>query len=1157
MLTIHRAERADRLVAALAAVLAEPLEDPLAAEVVAVPTRGIERWLTQRLSNVLGATPGRGDGVCANVDFPFPARLVSGVTAAAIGLDPDGDPWPSERSVWPLLDVVDEHLDEPWMATLAAHLGGRAAAADAPMRARRFAAVRHLAGLFDRYAVNRPTMIEDWAGGADTDGLGAPLPPDVAWQASLWRHLRERIGVASQAERRRVACDRLRDDPDVAALPPRLSLFGLTRLPAGHVDVLVALAAARDVHLFLLHPSAPLWERIRTLTLPDGQQPAPIRRRDDPTAAVPRNPLLATWGRDARELQLIVSRHSWAPPRPGAEPPAADIHHPTPAPADTLLRRLQADVRADAVPPGPPLPGEADRRPSLDPADGSLQVHACHGRSRQVEVLRDAILHLLADDSTLEPRDVIVMCPGIEAFAPLLQATFGAVEPAGVAGGEDGHEQPGDLPYLRVRLADRALRQTNPVLAAIDELLVLADGRITASQLVDFASRDPVRRRFRLDDDDLARVEEWITATGIRWGLDAAHRAPYQLAAVGENTWRAGLDRILLGVAVAEDELRLVGGVLPLDDVDSGDIDLAGRLAELVDRVGAAVDTLLRPQPIDAWIAAIAAAADDLLDTSEADAWQRTELDRLLGDISDEAGLAPTSADRHELVLPEVRALLADRLRGRPTRANFRTGHLTVCTLVPMRSVPHRVVCLLGLDDGVFPRRTAPDGDDVIERVPCVGDRDPRSEDRQLLLDALLAATEHVVITYSGRDERTNAPRPPAVPVGELLDVIDRSVRTADGAARRAVVVEHPLQSFDARNFVPGALAGHRPWSFDPVNLGGARALVGERREAPPFLGAPLGAVGTGLVELDDLVRFVQHPVRAFLRQRLGTSLSDVEEEPSDGLPVELDPLSRWQVGDRLLKHRLAGLDLDACIAAEQARGSLPPGTLGSEVLDDIVPIVEAILAELADASADGPAETREVSVDLGDGRTLAGTVRGVVGTLVRAASYSRVGPKHRLAAWVRLLALTAAQPDRSITAITVGRGQDAGAAGVARIRSVGGGEARDQLAELVDLHARGLREPLPIYCETSAAYAAAPPARRRRDATEKWETGQRWPREDSEPEHQLVLGGTVSFTELLGPVPRADEQGAGWAADETTRFGRYARRLWDGLLANEERYNL
>ncbi len=1139
MLTIHRAERADRLVDALATVLLDPPDDPLAAELVAVPTRGVERWLAQRLSNFLGTSPGRHDGVCANVTFPFPGRLVGGATAEATGIDADDDPWLPERSVWPLIEAVDDHLGDPWLAALAAHLGGTASDPDETLRARRFAAVRHLAELFDRYGVHRPEMIDDWAGGNDTDGLGGPLPPDVAWQATLWRHLRERVGVPSPAERLPTAIARLRDEPGIVDLPARLSLFGLTRLPASHVDVLAALAVARDVNLFLLHPSPVLWDRIGRRVA--GPRRA-IRRHDDPTAAMPHNPLLATWGRDAREMQLVIAPDDRS---------IGDVHHPTERPTDTLLRRLQADVRADVAPPGSPLPGVADERVLLDASDNSIQVHSCHGRSRQVEVLRDAVLHLLADDPTLEPRDVIVMCPDIETFAPIIHATFGAAElDEGSSSGQDDS----NVPDLRVRLADRSLRQTNPVLGVVAELLALADARLTASQLVDFASREPVRRRFRLDDDDLARIEEWIAATGIRWGLDAEHRSPYQLDAVSANTWRAGLDRLLLGVTMAEDDLRLVGGVLPLDDVDSGDIELAGRLAELVDRVHAAVDVLRQPKAIGKWVAAVAAAADDLTATSERDAWRRTELDRILGDITAEAVDGESGPI---LALAEVRALLADRLRGRPTRANFRTGHLTICTLVPMRSVPHRVVCLLGLDDGVFPRRTAPDGDDIIERLPCVGDRDPRSEDRQLLLDALLAATDHVVITYSGRDERTNAVRPPAVPLGELLDVVDRTARTDDGrSARDRVVVDHPLHTFDARNFATGQLISGHSWSFDTVALGGARALVAERVPAPSFLVKPLASVDAALVELDDLVRFVQHPVKAFLRQRLGTALSDVDEEPSDGLPVELGNLERWTVGDRLLQHRLAGIDQETCVTAEIARGILPPGALGAGILDDVLPVVEAIVA-VATAAAEGDATTVEVNVDVGDGRSVVGTVTGVVGDVLRSASFSRVGAKHRLAAWVRLLALAATHPERPFSAVVVGRGGDGGA-GVVRIDPLGAEIAREHLRTLVDLHVRGMCEPLPLYCKTSAAYAMAPPARRVSRASNEWTTDRAgWDREDREPAHVLVLGGVVAFADLLAAPPRADEDGAGWEATEPSRFGRYARRLWEPLLASEARSNL
>ena len=322
--------------------------------------------------------------------------------------------------------------------------------------------------------------------------------------------------------------------------------------------MLRALGAGREVHLFVLHPSPTLWEAIAA----DGEPV--VRRAEDHTAELPRNRLLASWGNDARELQLVVA---------GAG--TADHHHPVEHATGTLLARIQADVRADRAPAGDL---------ELAAGDRSVQVHACHGRARQVEALRDAILHRLAEDPTLEPRDVIVMCPDIETFAPLIHATFGA----GEVSEEEDEALPAELrpPDLRVRLADRSLRQTNPVLGAVAALLDLADARLTASQVLDLADREPVRRRFRLDDDDVGRLEDWIAESGIRWGLDAAHRAPFRLADLPAGTWRRGLDRLLLGVTMTEDGDRLVGDVLPLDDVDSGAIDLAGRFAELVDRLG-------------------------------------------------------------------------------------------------------------------------------------------------------------------------------------------------------------------------------------------------------------------------------------------------------------------------------------------------------------------------------------------------------------------------------------------------------------------------------------------------------------------------------------------------------------------------------------------
>ena len=884
MLHVHRAERADGLVEALQGLLAEPLPDPFARELVAVPTRGMERWLTQRMSSGLGATPGRGDGICANVDFPTPRRLITEAVAAASGIEED--PWLPERAVWPLLEVVDESLGELWLQSLAAHLGGNPA--------RRFATVRHIADLFDRYALHRPEMVRAWAAGDD-----AGIPADAAWQAELFRRLRARIAEPDPAERISRACARLRDQPDLADLPPRLSLFGLTRLPRGHVDVLSALAAGRDVHLFALHPSPALWEKV-------AGSPKVVRRRADETASLPANRLLASWGHDSRELQLVLDDFT-------------DHHHPTATSGDSLLRRLQAGVRDDEA-------------PDTAAVDRSVEIHSCHGRARQVEVLRAAILHELAEDPTLEPRDVIVMCPDIETFAPLIQATFGT----------------GDESDLRVRLADRSLRQTNPVLGVVARVLELADERLTASQVLDLADREPVRRRFGLDDDDVGRIEEWVRASGIRWGLDAAHRAPFSLDQLPNGTWRAGLDRLLLGVAMTEDERRLFERVLPLDDVESNAIDLAGRFAELLDRLHATVDALDAPKPITEWAEALAQAADALTATSPRDTWQRAELQRLLDDVVAEAAGHTT-----ELALEEIRAVLADRVRGRPTRANFRTGHLTVCTLVPMRSVPHRVVCLLGLDDGVFPRKGPRDGDDLMLDDPHVGERDARTEDRQLLLDALMAATDKLIVTYTGNDERTNLERPPAVPVGELLDVIGERI-----------VTRHPLQPFDPRNFMAGELVPGRVWSFEDVTLNGARALAEERAQDPPFLTGPLPPLDGEVIELARLVDFVRHPVRAFLRRRLDLSLYERSDEVEDRLPVALDPLEESAVGRRLLEARMDGVEARTAVLAEIARGTLPPSVLGKPVIDRVEPTVADIVA----AAPEGGARSLDVKVRLPTG---------------------------------------------------------------------------------------------------------------------------------------------------------------------------------------------
>ena len=852
-LHLHRAERADVLVDALGEVLAVPLADPFATEVVCVPTPGVERWIAQRLAHRLGA--GRGDdGVCAGVEFPSPARFV----AEALGRPGRDDPWVPSRAVWPLLAVLETAVAEPWAAVLADHLGPASDAdADDTRRSRRWSTARRLAGLFARYAADRPAMLEGWAAGRDLGPDLQPLPADRAWQPELWRRLRVQIGEPDPVTRLRHDLGRLRGgDPEpstdgVAGLPERLSVFGATRLDPRHLDVLLALAEDRDVHLWLPHPSPAAWEQVSRVAAAGGSAaPAPgrgphHRRRAPPAAGLPRSrpPRAAGaargWRRGGRHGRARrAPRHAGRTDRP------------------PLLARLQADVALDRAPSGDHLLAAEDR---------SVQVHACAGPHRQVEVLREVLLGLLEDDKTLQPRDVVVMCPDVEAYAPLVAATFGLDTEEDGAGRA---EHPGHR--LRVRLADRSLRQLNPVLATVGRLLDLADARVTLSALLDLAAAAPVATRFRLGEDDLERLHELLPQTGVRWGLDAAHRERFGMAGFAQNTWAAGLDRLLLGVAMDESDARFIGTVLPLDDVASDDVGLVGRLAELVGRVRGLSDACATPKTLPDWLALCREVVEELTDVRPADRWQHAHAYGELARLEERAGDAALAST---LSLTEVRALLADAFRGRAGRANFRTGTLTVASLLPMRAVPHRVVCLLGMDDGAFPRRVTPDGDDLTALAPRVGDPDPRGEDRQLFLDAVCAARETLVVLHSAVDPRNGTELRAAVPVEALLETLDATARTPDGRpAREHLTVHHALQPFGPSNFVVPAVGTAtgvvEPFSFDRAALRGARARRGPERPAPaPYAGVLLDPLPADrAVELTELYRFFHHPVRALLQ---------------------------------------------------------------------------------------------------------------------------------------------------------------------------------------------------------------------------------------------------------------------------------------------------
>lgn len=1028
---IHVAPHPDALVALLCDQLARPVGGLFDAEVVAVPSRGIERWLTQRIAAGL-AERGVTDGICANVEFPSPGQVVRRALESVPELARSVRAWDGAGIVSHLLDVIDARLHEPWMRILARYIDEELGGSED----NRLTAATKVGRLFSKYARRRPAMIRAWARGEDVGPDGQPLAPDARWQAVLWRELRRHLDVGSLAELLPEALEPLRRGDADPGLPERVAVYGLTSTDPLDLQVLVALGEQRDVLLYVLHPSPAVWRAVaetEVTTLPP--------RAADPTARHVDHPLLRAWGRDVRELQAVLSSHGLG----------GEVAAPPPRPP-TLLGRIQSDVQDNRAPAfDPELAAEVTER-----RDRSLQVHVCHGARRQAEVVRDAILHLLADDPTLEPRDVVIMTPDLATFAPLLEAAFPRETSAG-------------LPDLRLRIADRSPAATNPLVSFTAALLDIAGSRIEADAVRDLVHRPVVQQRFGIDDDIAGAVVTMIDDARVAWGLDREHRRRWGVDRE-ERTWRRGLDRALAGVFYADDPVRTVGDLAPLDGVEGQELTPASVLAAVLDRLTAVRELLCRRRPRSEWAGTIATAVRMMASPEWGQEWQIHQLERLLA----ETFPLPDSGVDPEITLGEARQAVGAWTEDRPSALHMRTGDITVCTLVPMRSVPYRVVALIGMDEARFPRRGRIDGDDLLTDHEVVGDVHPGSMDRQLLLDALMAAGDNVVVAYSGRDDLTNAEIPPAVPVAELLDTVEKMVGRE---GRAAIEVHHPLQSFSPVNFAPGELVPGRPWGFDRMQYEGAVAAQQRPRDIRPASPAWPDYEVPETIRLDDLVAFLRKPVRQFVRARLGFTVPDRGEIADDTLPVDLKGLDMWGLTDRLLQGLISGHPADALADRERGADSLPPGRLGD---DDLERALAAARTLYDAATAIGFDSLRRQpfagEVDVGgvvvEGRVNAEPHLGHVTTVTP----SKINGARRLKGYAEMLFLTAVRPDIAWKAVLIGKKENSERHQVVTIGPVRGPdadargrEARLLLGDLVDLYVDGHRRPLPLPCE--AAY--------------------------------------------------------------------------------------
>ncbi len=863
MLNLIHSNRLEILARELIDRLDQDPPAPFEQEQILVQNPGMKRWLQQAVA--------RRSGCAAALQFPLPSGFLWSLLRQQFDDLDDLSGWDAETLRWRLMRLLAELESDPVLAPLRPYLQRDQDGS------RRWQLAQRLAQLFDQYPVYRPDLLSQWESG-QSQGIN----DHEAWQALLWRRLREEQQEPPRHELiQRLICH-LSEQDWIDGLPRRVSIFAISSLSRAYLEAFNALGRHCEVNLYHLNPCEHYWGDIRS-------RAESLRRegRD-----VSENELLASLGKQGREfIELLYEVAPNNPDKLLFEAPGG--RH--------LLAGLQRQILSLET--EEPLP-----------LDDSIRFTACYSELREVQALRDFLLHRLQQDDSLQPHDIVVMHPDIDRIAPMVEAVFGG----------------SGKPFLPWSLSDQRVLDTDPLIALLLDWLGLPDSRFSASELLGWLEVPALNRRLDFDEEDLERLRFWVRELHIHWARDGRHREELGLGRDDLYSWKQGLDR-LLAAALMSDELdHYRGQPLPQLLPTQADIQRLGRLAAFLDDLWHWRDRLKTDTDPADWQRRLLELAGQMLEPDAADEARLSELRRQLENLRVQAA---TAGFEEPLSARWLRHFLEDALRQQQSSHRYLSGGISFSNLIPMRMLPFRVVCLLGMNDDDFPRRETPQQFDLIAARPRIGDRSRRDDDRYLFLQALLAAGDCFYISWVGRDRRDDSELEPSVVVSQLRDVI------ADLSGESPPVREIPLQAFSPASFEgEGSFAAD--WWPDP------------QAAEPKAFNQPVDLevdVEGGTVHLEDFKSFFRNPAKYFLEQRLGMKLGVEQDEVDDEEPFALNGLAAWSLRKQLLDTQLNNEEPDPDLLLSS--GLLPPGALGRQALAR----AEAQAGNLANALVEDP----------------------------------------------------------------------------------------------------------------------------------------------------------------------------------------------------------
>ena len=902
---------------------------PLEEDVVLVQSNGIAQWLKQAIAS--------HTGIATMLEVTLPARLVWRVYRAVLGAEiPRQSPFDKSRLRWRLMRLLPESMaKDPIFSALKAYV------AHDPDQRKLFQLSDKLADLFDQYQVYRADWLDAWTQG---DWVlihreqRTPLAPEFQWQAALWQALVNDIGAEQICSNRAAlhqqfiaeATKLTAQGKRPAGIPPRIMVFGISSLPRQTLEVLHAIKGICQIVLCVHNPCKYHWADIV-----DGRellnQYAKPRFQAKPSAEVKpyfaasqaelhqvAQPLLASWGKQGRDyIRLLDEFDETAHKATHFTELRFDLFDE--AATDTLLSQIQSDILHLR-----PLSETQAQWSAPHHSDHSVVFHRCHSPQREVEVLHDHLLAAFAADPSLQPRDIMVMVPDINSYAPYIDAVFGRL-------GKD------DKRFIPYTIADQGLRQRAPILQALERVLTAPQQRFSHSDIFDLLHVPAIQQRFAVTPEQVQRLQEWSHAAGARWGLHASHRHSLGLEfPYNENSWQFALDRMLYGFAAGNIELNQQASATqfwqtlePYPEVVGLDAQAVGALSSLIHLLQHAWQTFAVSQSPAIWHNTLMMLLDQLFTpTNESEVVLLTKLRDALDEwLSSTQEAEFTAALRYNIVLDVwLSAVDEPNLQQR-----FMAGSVNFATLMPMRAIPFKRICLLGMNDTEYPRTTQKADFDLMARHYRPGDRSRREDDRYLFLEAMLSAREQFYVSWVGMSAQDNSELPPSVLVGQLHDHLNAGWGAHCAAA---LTVTHRLQPF-ARCYYTETSEHFFSYAKEWLSVQQTPEPIGAAAPAvDPAIPVLADFIAEAAFSLTDLSLLLREPAQLLARRRLGVFLEAVEQTSSDTEAFIVDGLQAWHVKDVLLAGIMhltdnatpegINLALDSQITRLRRQGHLP-----------------------------------------------------------------------------------------------------------------------------------------------------------------------------------------------------------------------------------------